>query len=162
MTMAEIAPTTAERRTGANQFPTEAAVAFTSSKPSPGTANTFNSRAANDIVGGFNATDCGSRTGGGCSIESILNRKRPNRAMRECRSQGRLSSPTQFGQYSGAQRHFYARFNAEVFGDAFDDQTQVARRRVAAAIQHPVQCFLTQAGLPRQFLEGDFGVNQVA
>ena len=61
-----------------------------------------------------------------------------------------------------AHSHFHTRFDAQVFGDAPHNHAQVARRGVAATVQHPVQRLFAQASLPRQFLESDLGVNQVA
>src|SRR2546423_13050829 len=58
--------------------------------------------------------------------------------------------------------HFHARFDAQVFGDALDDQAKIARGGVAVAMEHPVQRLFTQAGLPRQFFERDLRVNQIA
>jgi type III restriction enzyme len=49
-----------------------------------------------------------------------------------------------------------------VIGDALDDDTQVARGGVAPSVEHLVQRLFAQAGLPSQFLERDFGVNQIA
>jgi len=53
---------------------------------------------------------------------------------------------------------FHAGFNAQVFGDALDDNAQVPRRWVAVTVEHPMKGFFAQAGLPRQFFETDFGV----
>ena len=39
---------------------------------------------------------------------------------------------------------------------------EIVRRGVAVAIEHPVQGFFTQAGLPRQFFEADLCVHEVA
>ena len=58
--------------------------------------------------------------------------------------------------------HFHARFDAQVFGDALDDQAKIARGGVAVAMEHPVQRLFAQAGLPRQSLERDFGVDKIA
>ena len=59
-------------------------------------------------------------------------------------------------------RQFHARFDAQVFGNAPNNHAQIVRRGVAIAVQHPVQRLFAQTGLARQFLEGDFGVNQIA
>src|SRR5213592_2935387 len=59
-------------------------------------------------------------------------------------------------------RHFHARLDAQVFGDALDDDAQVARGRVALAIEHPVQGLFAQARLARQLLERDLSMDQIA
>ena len=60
------------------------------------------------------------------------------------------------GGFSGK---FHAGFDAQVFGDALDDNAQVPRRRVAVAMEHPMKGLFAQAGLPRQFFETNFGVD---
>ena len=35
--------------------------------------------------------------------------------------------------------HFHARFDAQVLGDAAHNHPQVARRRIAATVEHPVE-----------------------
>jgi ribosomal protein L13 len=55
-------------------------------------------------------------------------------------------------------RHFHARFDAQVFGDALDNDAQVARSRVAVAVEHPVKSLFPKARLARQLLERDLSV----
>lgn len=61
MMNAETTPASARIRTGASQFFTEGAPAFTSSKTSPGETKTLVNRAARDVAGG-------GMMGGTCSI----------------------------------------------------------------------------------------------
>jgi hypothetical protein len=46
----------------------------------------------------------------------------------------------------------HARFDVGVFGDAADDHARVARGGIRDAVQHPVQRFFSQNGLPGEFL----------
>src|SRR6266700_2193083 len=59
-------------------------------------------------------------------------------------------------------RHFHVWFDTQVFGDAFDNDAQVARSRVAVAIEHPVKGLFPKARLARQLLERDLSVDQIA
>lgn len=60
-----------------------------------------------------------------------------------------------------ARSHFYVWADAQILGDTPHNDAQVARCWVAIAIQHSVERLFAQAGLPRQFFECDFGVNQI-
>jgi hypothetical protein len=46
-----------------------------------------------------------------------------------------LAMAMNYGRVSG---EFHTRFDAQVFGDALDDNAQVPRGRVAVAVEHPV------------------------
>src|SRR5436309_3433843 len=59
-------------------------------------------------------------------------------------------------------RHFHVRFDAQVFGDALDNDAQVARGRVAVAVEHPVKGLFTKTRLTCQLLERDLSVDQIA
>jgi hypothetical protein len=63
---------------------------------------------------------------------------------------------------STARAQLYAGFDAQVFGDALEDNARVPRRGIAVAVEHPVKGLFTQPGLPRQFLKTNFGVDGVA
>ena len=65
MTNAETAPTSAKIRTGTSQFFAAGALAFTSSKTSPGETKMFVNRAARDDAGG-------GMIGGACSINRLF------------------------------------------------------------------------------------------
>lgn len=54
------------------------------------------------------------------------------------------------------------RFDGETFTNGLCHGEEIARGGIATAAQHPVQRFLAQAGLLRQFLERDFGVDKIA
>src|ERR1035441_5738678 len=80
-------PTTANNTAGTSQFATHKRLALTVSNTSPGIANTFSSRAANDIAGGGGASGRAfggdSWTGRGSSIQQHSDRSRPNWARRQ-------------------------------------------------------------------------------
>src|SRR5512147_2806068 len=73
ITQAPMMPTMDEIITGTSQLAAEAGVALTSSKTSPGIANTFSIRAHKDIAGGLGAADNrGSGVWGDGSVEFTL------------------------------------------------------------------------------------------
>src|SRR5947207_14640624 len=68
--MTEMIPINEESRAGASQLAMVTRVVLTSSKTSPGTAKTFNSRAAREVAGAGRAWGGSVRIGGGSSIFS--------------------------------------------------------------------------------------------
>jgi len=62
----------------------------------------------------------------------------------------------------GKDGQFHGGFDSQVGGDALDDQTQVPSRWVAVVIEHSMQGFFPQSGLPGQFLKANGGVDEVA
>src|SRR5665213_105670 len=63
---------------------------------------------------------------------------------------------------SNAGGDFHTRFDAQIFRYALNDKAKIPRGGVAVALEHPMQGFLANAGLSRQFFETDFGIHEVA
>jgi len=60
------------------------------------------------------------------------------------------------------QFNLYLWFDAQVFGNAFNNEAEISRSGVAIAIKHPMEGFFAQAGLTRQFLKTNVRVDDVA
>jgi len=66
------------------------------------------------------------------------------------------------GRFSTTHGEFHTGFDPQVFGYALDDHAKVPRCGVAIPVEHSMQGFFAQAGLPRQFFKTNFGVDKVA